>query len=99
MRITLYAIRLGGKLYVDSKSYGWYPSTTSHIEHALWLTDLQQALKISKKSGGEVIEFYLSDDDTSEVDMLRASIKQLQKERDEAIEELNAYKANGVINV
>ena len=33
-------------------------------------------------------------EDTDEIDMLRASIKQLQKERDAALNELNLFKLN-----
>ena len=96
MDITVYVIQQGKNLYIDSGSYALFPTTTNDILHAKFHTDYATATKIAKKSGGTIITLRITDEGHSEADMLRAANIQLQRERDEALSELNKYRsANG----
>ena len=91
MKQTFYAIRIGGKLYLQSKQFFTSQKTTTNVFDAMLFDSYSSAQKALKSVfGGEIIELTLTDrhDDESELDMLRASVKQLQIERDEAIKEL-----------
>ena len=95
MKITFYTIRIGGKLYLESTQFFTSQRTTSNVFAARRFDTYQDAEKVAKKTfGGEIVELTLSDESEadSELDMMRASIKQLQKERDAALNELNLYK-------
>ena len=75
--------------------YGMYQSTTTDIMQAYFFSTYQDAERVAKKAiGAEIIEIYISDaqDDRAEIDMMRASIIQLQKERDEALEIIELIK-------
>ena len=85
------------KLFLDSGFYSLFPSTTDEILAANWYEDEAKAIEIAKKAGGQVYRYKLTpsekdEQEASEIDMLRAAVKQLQKERDDALLELEKIK-------
>lgn len=93
--MQIYVVKVGGKLYLDSKSYGFFQSTTPDLLKATWFEDREEAELHAKKTiGGKVIEYTLSDNDAneSEIDMLKASIVELQRQRDEFKDMNDRYK-------
>ena len=86
-----WVVRVGGKLYLNSQIYSLYPSTAT-IERAKFFDSEEQAERARRRAHiGEVVEVVISDSslDESEIDMLRASVLQLQNERDEAKRDLS----------
>ena len=94
--MKVYAVKLGGKLWVDSKFYFFSKSATKNLLNAHFFQDYKEAEKVAKMTSGKVKEINIieGDEEETEVDLLRASIIQLQKERDAALNQLNLYKLN-----
>ena len=92
--IPVYVVRIGGRLYAKSEFYSFYQATTNDILSAKLFQEYARAAKVAKAAHGEVVELVLAEpgSDTEEVEMLRAAVTQLRKERDNAIEELKLYK-------
>lgn len=93
----VYGVKLGGKLWVAGNAYGFYQSTTEKIENAKFYLTEQEAQRAAKKTiGGKVKVINISEEQEqiNDIDMLRASNIQLQRERDAALNELNLYKLN-----
>ena len=85
-----YVVRIGGKLYLTSKLYALYPSTGSITEAKLFNNEYEASNAAKWARTGEVVKITISDDeiDNTEVEMLKASNIQLQKERDDARKDL-----------
>ena len=91
MKQSFFVITFKDKLYVSSKLYSWYQSTTDDIMKAVHFPTYEAAERICNKTkGGEIKEYVLMDIDTfdSQTDMLRAANVQLQEERDDALARL-----------
>lgn len=91
MKQSFYVITFKDKLYVSSRLYTWYQSTTDDIMKAVHFSSYEAAENVCRKTkGGEIKEYVLMDIDTydSETDMLRAANLQLQEERDDALAQL-----------
>ena len=86
MKETAYVVKLGGKLYMQSEFYSFYPATTEHLLNAKFFDDQKKAEKLARKAHGTVIELHISD--ISE----RKEIDSLKTERDEAVKELEVLK-------
>jgi len=63
MTVTLYVVRLGGKLYVQSPLYNLYQATTKDICGAHFFKDIERAERMAKKARGEVVALTLSYDE------------------------------------
>lgn len=83
---TLYVVRLGKRLYLDSDLYMFYQSTTPEITHAHFFDDYNKAYKLAKKAHGEVIELYLMDNDEF------ADLKNIKEEAEMAKKEAQIAK-------
>lgn len=94
--MKVFAVKIGGRLYLTGglSGFGLNQKTTNNLLYAKWFENDAQAYMIAKKCRGEVVEVSISEGTDDEIDMLRASITQLQKERDAALNELNLYKMN-----
>lgn len=93
--MQIYLVKVGGNLYLNSRSYGFFQSTTSSILNAIWFEEREEAEYHAKKTfGGQVIEYRLTQEgaEESEIDMLKASITELQRQRDELKEMNENYK-------
>ena len=60
MKVTVYVVKLGGKLYMQTEFYSLYPATTKDILNAKFFTDYAKASKLAKKSHGEVVKLCVS---------------------------------------
>ncbi|MBR0420270.1 MAG: hypothetical protein IJI66_14005 [Erysipelotrichaceae bacterium] len=94
--MKVYAVKVGGRLWITGglAGFGFNQKTTENLLYAKWFENEAQALSVAKKSRGEVVEINITERNNEEIDMMRASITQLQKERDAALNELNLYKMN-----
>ena len=61
MKETAYVVKLGGKLYMQSEFYSFYPATTEHLLNAKFFDDQKKAEKLARKPHGTVIELHISD--------------------------------------
>ena len=81
MRKTIYVVRIGGKLYVQTQLYSLYQATTSDILTAHFFTEQAQAEKTAKKAHGEVVELTLTDgEDNAEIECLKSELEAAKKE-------------------
>lgn len=93
--MIVYTVKYGGKLYLETNVFTMSQRTTTNILAAKLFPDAITAERIARKTGGQVVPIRIEEDNgDNETDMLRASIVQLQKERDAALNELNIYKLN-----
>lgn len=95
MKKVFYVVSFKKKLYVASRMYSLYQSTTDDIMKAVHFSTIEEAEKIcSKTKGGEVEEYILQDIEGYNLasDELRAANIQLQQERNEALRQLQEFK-------
>jgi len=88
MIATVYVVRLGGKLYVQSELYSLYQATTKDVLSAHFFKDELKAQKVAKKARGEVVTLTITD---GEIDGELAEVKQ---ERDKARKETEILKSS-----
>ena len=86
MKKTIYVVKLGGKLYVQSSLYNLYQATTKDITQACFFTEEDKAIKMAKKARGEVVRLTLSDEDSEE------ELTKVKEERDNAINDFERLK-------
>lgn len=96
---TFYVIRLGGRLYVQTGFYKWYPSTTEDVLHAKRYIDAFSAEQAaSKLMNAEVVKINITEDgvsnETSEddVEMLERTIDELQRQNKRLRQQLEIFK-------
>lgn len=94
--MKVYAVKIGGRLWLTGgmTGFSFNQKTTNNLLYAKWFENEIQAAYAAKKAHGEVVEISITEGANEEIDMMRASITQLQKERDAALNELNLYKLN-----
>ena len=93
--MVIYVVKVGGNLYLTSNMYGLYQATTNDILHAKWFKEYKDAEKQAKKALRATIEEYrLTRDgaEEDEIDMLKASVKELQRQKAELLELNDSYK-------
>lgn len=73
-------------LYVDEINAFFTTAATKDLLHAKRYTDIADAERAARKAGGEVLHYKITpfDDGNREIEMLRAAVTQMQRERDEA---------------
>ena len=81
-------------IYVDEASGFFYRTTTRDVLHAKRFESSIAAERTRRSTGGEVLHYILQPygDVSDEVETLKAAVKQLTRERDEALAELEHYK-------
>ena len=88
--MKIYVVRVGGKLYIESKGYGLFQTTTANVLHAKWFTEYGEAEKVAKKTfGGEIIEYELNEAGSNFSDEDR--INELEKRINELLELNKSY--------
>lgn len=95
MKKLFYVVSFKNKLYVATRMYSLYQSTTDDIMKAVHFTSYEEAEKVcSKTKNGEIQAYILQDEQSYNLvsDELRAANVQLQKERNEALKELQELK-------
>lgn len=87
------AVNADKGLYVDEASHVFYRTTTRDILHAKRFESSIAAERVRRSTGGEVLHYILQPygESSDEVEILKAAIKQLTRERDEALSELKKH--------
>ena len=79
MRIKVYAVKLGGHLYVATGTYTLYQATTKNPFDAKWYQDYESAARLAKKANGEVVEWTLTDEPIGDPENLRTEIEEMKQ--------------------
>lgn len=83
MRMKVYTIKMANKLYVATKHYNWYQSTTTDLSKAAFFTSYEEALKVQRQTiGGEIIEYLFTDESAEDTEELKSELIRVSKERD-----------------
>jgi len=74
MKETFYVVKVGKGLYVDTKVYSLYQSTTKELLYAHKFKSREEAEKLAKKASGEVEEIVILNQEG--IDELVGSLKE-----------------------
>lgn len=91
----VYIVKVGPGIYAKSKMYGIYQDTTSNPLEAHLFRSEEEAYKVAKKAiRGEVLPYiFASEEDYNrDIDVLRANIEQIKRDRDDLLEIINKLK-------
>lgn len=88
----IYVVEIGPNLYMANLRGLLISGSTRNITDAKWFLDAASAEQAAKKLHGRVQAYMLerAEERDSEIDMLRSAVIELQRERDELLEQENS---------